>query len=58
MAVSYTHLGDEDGSWKRAFQDAGYDVECVLTGLGELEAIQQLFAAHAQVAMDLSLIHI
>ena len=44
--------GDEDGSWKRAFQDAGYDVECVLTGLGELEAIQQLFAAHAQVAMD------
>lgn len=44
--------GDEDGSWKRAFQDAGYDVECVLTGLGELEAIQQLFAAHAQAAMD------
>ena len=44
--------GDEEGSWKRAFQDAGYEVECVLKGLGELEAIQQLFAAHAQAAMD------
>ena len=27
-------------------------MECVLKGLGELEAIQQLFAAHAQAAMD------
>lgn len=44
--------GDEEGSWKHAFQDAGYEVECVLKGLGELEAIQQLFAAHAQAAMD------
>ena len=44
--------GDEEGSWKRAFQAAGYEVECVLKGLGELEAIQQLFAAHAQAAMD------
>lgn len=44
--------GDEEGSWKRAFQDACYEVECVLKGLGELEAIQQLFAAHAQAAMD------
>ena len=44
--------GDEEGSWKRAFKDAGYEGECVLKGLGELEAIQQLFAAHAQAAMD------
>ena len=44
--------GDEEGSWKARFQDAGYEVECVLKGLGELEAIQQLFAAHAQAAMD------
>ena len=44
--------GDEDGSWKLAFEDAGYQVECVLTGLGELEAIQDLFVAHAQAAVD------
>ena len=44
--------GGEEGSWKRAFQDASYEVECVLKGLGELRAIQQLFVAHAQAAMD------
>ena len=44
--------GDEDDSWKSVFTAAGYEVECLLTGLGELEAIQQLFIAHAQQAMD------
>lgn len=44
--------GDEDGSWKKAFEDAGYEVTCVLKGLGEMEAIQTLFAEHAQAAMD------
>ncbi len=44
--------GDEEGTWKKAFEDAGYDVECVVEGLGELEAIQQLFVEHAQAAVD------
>ena len=44
--------GDEDGSWKTAFEDAGYEVTCLVNGLGELEAIQQLFAEHAQAAVD------
>ena len=44
--------GDEAGSWKSTFTAAGYEVECLLTGLGELDAIQQLFVAHAQQAMD------
>lgn len=44
--------GDEDDSWKSVFTAAGYEVECQLTGLGEMEAIQQLFIAHAQQAMD------
>ena len=43
--------GDEDGSWKTAFEDAGYEVTCLVNGLGELEAIQQLFAEHAQAAV-------
>ena len=25
--------GDEEGSWKTTFEDAGYEVECVLDGL-------------------------
>ncbi|MDO4313971.1 MAG: sirohydrochlorin cobaltochelatase [Eubacteriales bacterium] len=44
--------GDEEGSWKTAFEDAGYEVECVVNGLGELEAIQNIFVEHAQAAID------
>lgn len=44
--------GDEEGTWKKAFEDAGYEVECIVEGLGELEAIQQIFVQHAQAAMD------
>ncbi|MDO4268269.1 MAG: sirohydrochlorin cobaltochelatase [Eubacteriales bacterium] len=44
--------GDEDGSWKKAFEDAGYEVTCILRGLGELEPVQQLFVEHARAAME------
>ena len=44
--------GDEEDSWKTAFEGAGYEVVCVIKGLGELEAIQQLFVQHAQAAVD------
>ena len=44
--------GDEDGSWKKEFEKAGYDVTCLVRGLGELEPIQQLFTEHAQAAID------
>ena len=44
--------GDEDGSWKTEFEKAGYDVTCLVRGLGELESIQQLFVEHAQAAID------
>lgn len=44
--------GDEEGTWKNAFEAAGYEVTCNLTGLGELPAIQELFVAHAQAAID------
>lgn len=44
--------GEEEDSWKSQFEAAGYEVECILSGLGEQEAIQNLFAEHAQAAMD------
>lgn len=44
--------GDEDGSWKKTFEDAGYEVTCLVRGLGELKPIQQLFVQHAQAAVD------
>ena len=45
-------MAGDDDSWKRAFEDAGYQVTCVLRGLGELEEIQALFAEHAQAAIN------
>lgn len=44
--------GDEEDSWKTAFKGAGYEVTCLVRGLGEMEAIQQLFVEHAQAAVD------
>ena len=44
--------GDEEDSWKSAFESAGYEVVCVVSGLGELEGIRQLFVQHAQAAID------
>ena len=42
--------GEEEGSWKQAFEEAGYEVSCILRGLGELEKIRQLFVKHAKEA--------
>ena len=44
--------GDEDGSWKKTFEDAGYEVNCVVKGLGEMEAIQDIFVEHAKAAVE------
>ena len=44
--------GDEDGSWKKAFEDAGYEVECLLRGLGENEDIRAIYVDHAKAAID------
>ena len=44
--------GDEEDSWKSAFIAEGYDVECLLRGLGENEEIRKLYVEHAQKAID------
>ena len=43
--------GDEDDSWKSTFQKAGFEVECVLEGLGQDAAIQQIYVDHAKAAI-------
>ena len=43
--------GDEEDSWKSVFQGAGYEVECVLEGLGQLPAVRSLLVEHAREAM-------
>ena len=44
--------GDEEDSWKSIFEAAGYKVECILRGLGELEGIQEILTEHAQAAIS------
>lgn len=44
--------GSEDDTWKTAFESAGYEVNCVVEGLGQLEAIQNLLVDHAKAAAD------
>ena len=43
--------GDDEDSWKSVFESAGYEVECVLEGLGQVNVIQQMFVRHAAEAM-------
>lgn len=44
--------GDEDGSWKTVFQNAGYQVECIIKGLGQFESIQNIYVEHVGAALD------
>ncbi|MDO4261118.1 MAG: sirohydrochlorin cobaltochelatase [Eubacteriales bacterium] len=42
--------GDED-SWRSRFEQAGFEVTCVLKGLGEYGGIRKLYVEHAKAAM-------
>ncbi len=44
--------GDEDDSWKSILEGEGYEVECLLEGLGQVEAIQDIYAEHTKAAFD------
>ena len=43
--------GDEEDSWKSSFEAEGYEVTCLLQGLGQLPEIQALFVQHAGEAV-------
>ncbi len=44
--------GDEEDSWKSAFEAEGYEVTCLVRGLGEFPEIQEILAEHVQAAID------
>ena len=43
--------GDDPESWKSVFEAAGYEVECVVEGLGQLPMVRMLIADHAAEAI-------
>ena len=49
-------MAGEEGSWKQAFAQAGYEVLCQLQGLGELEEIRRIFVRHTQEAMETTML--
>lgn len=44
--------GDEEGSWKTTFDDEGFEVECLIKGLGEIEAVQDIYVSHVKEAIN------
>ena len=46
--------GDDDDSWKSQFEASGVfdSIDTQIAGLGEIDAIQQLYVAHTQAAIE------
>ena len=44
--------GDEEDSWKTVLTGEGYEVETLMQGLGQIEAIRDIYVAHTQAAVD------
>ena len=57
MVVSGDHAnndmaGDEEDSWKTAFEAEGIEVVSILEGLGQYNEIQDIYVQHVQAAME------
>ena len=44
--------GDEDDSWKSVITKEGFEVTCLLRGMGEIPAIRDIYVQHVQDAID------
>lgn len=42
--------GEDDDSWKSQLERAGYEVECILRGLGQMEEIRKIYIEHVRDA--------
>lgn len=45
--------GEEEDSWKVILENEGYEVECLLKGLGEYSCIREQLISHAKEAVEL-----
>ena len=43
--------GDGEDSWKRILEEEGYEVECILEGLGQVPAICDIYVEHLKAAI-------
>ncbi len=45
--------GDGDDSWKSVFESAGFEVKCLMQGLGQYAGIRQMYVGHVGAALTL-----
>lgn len=48
--ANHDMAGPDEDSWKNQLRAQGYEVNCIIKGLGEYPAVRELFAAHAAEA--------
>ena len=44
--------GEEEDTWKTVLEGKGYEVKCLIEGLGQIPAIQDVYVEHTQTAVD------
>ena len=56
MLVAGDHARNDmaggSGSWKTRLEEQGYEVRCILRGLGEYPAVRELFVGHCRSAVE------
>lgn len=46
---------DEEDSWKSILEAEGFEVECIIKGLGEIEGVQAIYEHHIKEVIDLDI---
>lgn len=44
--------GEDETSWKRIFEAEGYEVLCLIEGMGQMPAIRDIYVDHAKAALE------
>lgn len=44
--------GAEEDSWKTMLEEEGYEVECIIEGLGQIPDIREIYVAHTRTAFS------
>jgi sirohydrochlorin cobaltochelatase len=44
--------GEDEKSWKNIFEQAGYEVECLMKGMGEYQKIRECYTEHLRRIME------
>lgn len=46
---------DEEDSWKSILETEGFEVECIIKGIGEIESVQRIYLQHIKEVIELDI---